>query len=228
MSNSVQLHRRQPTRLPHPWDSPGRNTGVISFSNAWKWKVQVKLLSRPHGLQPTRLLRPWDFPGESTGVGCHCLLCFCLLVQPKLKCVVLLMTFLFQVCLEIALPFSLKPPPGYVRLLVIKHFMVERKLKSHLLQPVARFSWNPSQRTPGLHCKVNHLANQIKGFIVITNGRRLKGILGPFSLLPGNQPVFQWQFTQDNISFNLSDKEGKEEEGTGWYNDRMEGCCGFF
>ena len=21
-------HRRQPTRLPHPWDSPGKNTGV--------------------------------------------------------------------------------------------------------------------------------------------------------------------------------------------------------
>ena len=28
MSNSVRPHRRQPTRLPHPWDSPGRNTGV--------------------------------------------------------------------------------------------------------------------------------------------------------------------------------------------------------
>ena len=28
MSNSVQLHRWQPTRLPLPWDSPGKNTGV--------------------------------------------------------------------------------------------------------------------------------------------------------------------------------------------------------
>ena len=28
MSNSIQPHRRQPTRLPHPWDSPGKNTGV--------------------------------------------------------------------------------------------------------------------------------------------------------------------------------------------------------
>jgi len=27
MSNSVQPHRRQPTRLPCPWDSPGKNTG---------------------------------------------------------------------------------------------------------------------------------------------------------------------------------------------------------
>ena len=24
----VQPHRRQPTRLPRPWDSPGKNTGV--------------------------------------------------------------------------------------------------------------------------------------------------------------------------------------------------------
>ena len=28
MSNSVQPHRWQPTRLPRPWDSPGKNTGV--------------------------------------------------------------------------------------------------------------------------------------------------------------------------------------------------------
>ena len=52
---------------------------AISFSNAWKWKVKVKLLSRvwllaTHGLQPTRVLHPWDFPGKSTGVGCHYLL----------------------------------------------------------------------------------------------------------------------------------------------------------
>ncbi|CAI9178504.1 unnamed protein product [Rangifer tarandus platyrhynchus] len=28
MSDSVRPHRRQPIRLPHPWDSPGKNTGV--------------------------------------------------------------------------------------------------------------------------------------------------------------------------------------------------------
>ena len=27
-SDSVQPHRRQPTRFPHPWDSPGKNTRV--------------------------------------------------------------------------------------------------------------------------------------------------------------------------------------------------------
>ena len=52
---------------------------AISFSNAWKWKVKVKSLSRVRLLATpwtaaTRLLHPWDFPGKSTGVGCHCLL----------------------------------------------------------------------------------------------------------------------------------------------------------
>ena len=28
VSDSVRSHRWQPTRLPHPWDSPGNNTGV--------------------------------------------------------------------------------------------------------------------------------------------------------------------------------------------------------
>ena len=28
MSDFVRPHRRKPTRLPHPWDPPGKNTGV--------------------------------------------------------------------------------------------------------------------------------------------------------------------------------------------------------
>ena len=28
MSDSVRPHRQQPTRLPRPWDSPGKNIGV--------------------------------------------------------------------------------------------------------------------------------------------------------------------------------------------------------
>ena len=71
-------------RLPHPWDSPGKNTGVGCHfllqcmkvkSEKWKWSRSIVSDSyRPRGLQPTRLLHPWDFPGKSTGVGCHCLL----------------------------------------------------------------------------------------------------------------------------------------------------------
>ena len=81
MSGSVRFHRQQPTRLPCPWDSPGKNTGVGChfLLQCMKEKsesevVQSCLTQRPHGLQPTRLLYPWDFPGKSTGMGCHCLL----------------------------------------------------------------------------------------------------------------------------------------------------------
>ena len=86
VSDSCATHRRQPTRLPGPWDPPGKNTGVGCHfllqcmkvkreSEKWKWSCSVVSdSSRPHGLQPTRILHPWDFPGKSTGVGCHCLL----------------------------------------------------------------------------------------------------------------------------------------------------------
>ena len=55
--------------------------GAISFSNAWKWKVKVKSLSRvwlfaTPWTAAYRLLRPWEFPGKSTGVWCLCLLQF--------------------------------------------------------------------------------------------------------------------------------------------------------
>ena len=88
MSDSVRPQRRQPTRLPRPWDSPGKNTGVGCHFLLQCMKVKSEsevaqscpTLPRPHGLQPTRLLHPWDFPGKSTGVGCHCLL------QEKLLC----------------------------------------------------------------------------------------------------------------------------------------------
>ena len=43
MSNSVRPHRRQPTRLPHPWDSPCKNTGV--GCHFLLQRVKVKSLS---------------------------------------------------------------------------------------------------------------------------------------------------------------------------------------
>ena len=52
MSDSVPPHRWQLTRLPHPWDSPGTNTGV--GCHFLLQSVKVKLLSR------VRLLAtPW-------------------------------------------------------------------------------------------------------------------------------------------------------------------------
>ena len=82
VSDSVQPHRWQPTRLPHYWDSPGKNTGVGChvLLQCMKVKSESKVAqscptlgntmdcslsgSSVHGI----------FPGKSTGVGCHCLL----------------------------------------------------------------------------------------------------------------------------------------------------------
>ena len=103
MSDSVRPHGLQPTRLPHPWDSPGKNTGVgchfllqgifptqesnpsllhcrqiiyqLSCAAAAAKSLQsCPTLCDPHRRQPTRLSRPWDSPGKNTGVGCHFLL----------------------------------------------------------------------------------------------------------------------------------------------------------
>ena len=79
--DSVRPCRWQPSRLPRPWDSPGKNTGVgchfllqcIKVKSESEVAQSCLTLSDPmdYSLQ---LLRPWDFPGKSTGVGCHCLL----------------------------------------------------------------------------------------------------------------------------------------------------------
>ena len=64
MSDSVRPHRRQPTRLPRPWDSPGKNTGAgCHFLLQW---VKVKSESEVAQLCPT-LCDPMDcsLPGSS-------------------------------------------------------------------------------------------------------------------------------------------------------------------
>ena len=56
MSDSVRPHRWKPTRLPHPWDSPGKNTavGCHFLLQCMKVKSERKSLSR------VRLLAtPW-------------------------------------------------------------------------------------------------------------------------------------------------------------------------
>ena len=46
VSDSVRPHRWQPTSLPHPWDSPGKNTGMGCHFLLQCMKVKVKSLSR--------------------------------------------------------------------------------------------------------------------------------------------------------------------------------------
>ena len=56
MSDSVRPHRRQTTRLPRPWDSPGKNTGVGCY-----FPLQcIKVKSESEVAQCVRLLAtPW-------------------------------------------------------------------------------------------------------------------------------------------------------------------------
>ena len=81
MSDSVRPRRRQPTRLPRPWDSPGKNTGVGCHFLLQRRKVKSErevaqscpTLSNPMDCSLPGSSVQWDFPGKSTGVGCHCL-----------------------------------------------------------------------------------------------------------------------------------------------------------
>ena len=75
----MRPHRWQPTRpLPVPGILQARTLEwvAISFSNAWKWKVKVKLLSCVRLLVTQwtaayQAPRSMDFTGKATGVGCH-------------------------------------------------------------------------------------------------------------------------------------------------------------
>ena len=64
VSDSVRPHRRQPTRLPRPWESPGKNTAVgCHFLLQW-----VKVKSESEVAQPCPTLSdPTDCspPGSS-------------------------------------------------------------------------------------------------------------------------------------------------------------------
>ena len=81
MSDSLRLHRQQPTRLPCPSDSPGKNTGVGCHFLLQCMKVKSE--SEVAQSCPT-LSNPMDcsLPGSSVhGIfqarvlewGCHCL-----------------------------------------------------------------------------------------------------------------------------------------------------------
>ena len=83
VSDSVRPHRWQPTRLPHLWDSPGKNTGVGCHFLLQCMKVKSEsevaqscpTLSDPMDCSLTSSSVHEIFQARGTGVGCHCLLC---------------------------------------------------------------------------------------------------------------------------------------------------------
>ena len=81
MSDSVRPHRRRPTRLPRPWDSPGKNTGVGChfLLQCMKGKSESEVAQSCPTLRDPMVCSLPDssihgFSVKSTGVGCHCLL----------------------------------------------------------------------------------------------------------------------------------------------------------
>ena len=90
MSDSVRSHRQQPTRLLHPWDSPGKNTGVGCHFLLQSMKVKREsevaqscpTLSDPmdcsppgssiHGIFQARVLE-WGAIAFSGYIHCQCL-----------------------------------------------------------------------------------------------------------------------------------------------------------
>ena len=95
MSDSVRPHRRKPTRLPRPWDSPGKNTGVGChfLLQCMKVKIQSKVvqscltLSDPMDCSPPGSSVHEDTPSKKTSYPtlnlCLYLLYFVMFIQKK-------------------------------------------------------------------------------------------------------------------------------------------------
>ena len=79
MSDSVRPHRWQPSRLPRPWDSPGKNTGVGCHFLLQYMKVKSPsevAQSCPTPSDPMDCSLPGSsihgiFQARVLGVGCH-------------------------------------------------------------------------------------------------------------------------------------------------------------
>ena len=88
----MRPHRQQPTRLPRPWDSPGKNTGVGChfLLQCMKVKSESEVAqscltpSDPHGLQPNRLPRPWEaLHNLVPAYHSRLILCYCPVISPS-------------------------------------------------------------------------------------------------------------------------------------------------
>ena len=84
MSDSVRPHRRQPTRLPRPWDSPGKNIGVGCHCLLQCMKVKSE---REVAQSCPTLHDPMDcsLPGSSLSMGLSRQECWSRLPLPSLK-----------------------------------------------------------------------------------------------------------------------------------------------
>ena len=107
MTDSVRPHRRRPTRLPRPWDSPGKNTGAGCHCLLQCLKVKSKrevtqscpTLSDPmdyslpgssvHGIFQARVLEWAAMQCDPNSLHIHVFKCLCACVLILFSCVTL-------------------------------------------------------------------------------------------------------------------------------------------
>ena len=121
MSDSVRLHRRQPTRLLRPWDSPGKNTGVGCHFLLQCMKVKSESEVAQSCPTPSN---PMDcsLPGYSVrGIFQARVLEWGAIAFSTLGCLL--------ICESDLLFFSLKPAPSTVILTLINGNSVHMMLK---------------------------------------------------------------------------------------------------
>ena len=69
VSDSVRPQRQQPTRVRHPWDSPGKNTGVTQSCLTLSDPMDCSLPgSSVHGILQVRILE-WVTMPSSRGIS---------------------------------------------------------------------------------------------------------------------------------------------------------------
>ena len=84
VSDSVWPYRQQPTRLLHPWDSPGKKTGVSCHflpqcMHAYYVASVVSESVWHYGQQPSRFLCPQDSPLEWAAISFSLFSCYTIL-----------------------------------------------------------------------------------------------------------------------------------------------------
>ena len=166
MSDTVRPHRRKPTRLPRPWDSPGKNTGVgchfllqcVKVKSDSEVAQSCLTLGDPMECRPTRLLHPWNFPGKNTGVGCH----FLLPEETKIEkdtCIALFIAALFTIARTWAAIYGVAQSRTQLKRLSSSSSssrtseQISRSVVSDSLQPHESLHARPPcpSPTPGVH-----------------------------------------------------------------------------
>ena len=140
MSDSVWPHRRQPTRLPRPWDSPGKNTGVGCHFLLQCMKVKSE--SEVTHLCPTPSdPMDWSLPGSSVhGIFQARVLDWGAIALSVLKCWIHVNIYTLKIDTGKRYPFSkensfesrfnIKPYFQY-SFIMLTYFVVEKKRQKY-------------------------------------------------------------------------------------------------